>query len=141
MAVSKEFMDAVGQGNALRVKIMLKNSLLLDTSFRQFDEMLEYAKARIPGLVESHDGEAFRQQEDWDEDYMNEQLVSVVENFSAERLELLKKIVRKLRGTPSDGNPESNPSDSAKTVKIFVGAGIVIIIVIAGLTWYFFTKD
>ena len=40
MAVTQEFKQAVLQNNNLKTKIMLKDSLLVDTSFNQFDEML-----------------------------------------------------------------------------------------------------
>ena len=40
MALTREFVEAVSQGNLLRVKIMLKDSLLVDTSFEQFNEMI-----------------------------------------------------------------------------------------------------
>lgn len=98
MAVSKDFMEAVGQNKATRVRIMMKDSMLLDSSCQSFDEMLDYAKERIPDILVAHDGEIFKSQGEWDEDYLNEQMVSVINNFSAERLELLKKMVRELYG-------------------------------------------
>ena len=45
MAVTQEFKQAVLQNNNLKTKIMLKDSLLVDTSFNQFDEMLRYAES------------------------------------------------------------------------------------------------
>ena len=44
MAVTQEFKQAVLQNNNLKTKIMLKDSLLVDTSFNQFDEMLSISK-------------------------------------------------------------------------------------------------
>mgnify|MGYP002595772512 CR=1 FL=1 len=47
MAVTQEFKQAVLQNNNLKTKIMLKDSLLVDTSFNQFDEMLRYAESKL----------------------------------------------------------------------------------------------
>ena len=55
MALSNEFKDAVEQGKTTLVKIMLKDSLLLDKSGREFDEMLAYAK-RYQILLEGNTG-------------------------------------------------------------------------------------
>lgn len=62
MALTREFVEAVSQGNLLRVKIMLKDSLLVDTSFEQFNEMINYAEPRISGIwISDDDDEAFSQ--------------------------------------------------------------------------------
>ena len=46
MAISSEFEQAVRDENKLRIRIMLKDSLLIDKSFRLFDEMQAYAMAQ-----------------------------------------------------------------------------------------------
>ena len=48
MALTREFVEAVSQRNMLRVKIMLKDSLLVDTTFNQFNEMVRYAESKLP---------------------------------------------------------------------------------------------
>ena len=40
MAITNEFMEAVQSGKMMRVRIMLKDSLLVDPTAAQFDEML-----------------------------------------------------------------------------------------------------
>lgn len=94
MAVSKDFIEAVEQKKITKVRIMMKDNLLIDTSFKSFDEMLDYAQKSIPELVVAHDGETSKPQPDWDEDYLNEQMVAVVNNFSNERINLLKKMIK-----------------------------------------------
>ena len=96
MALSNDFKEAVQQNKKTKVRIMLKDSLLLDTTCAEFDEMLSFAKESIPDLLDVHDGEVFKSANQWDEDYLNEQMVAVVSNFSAERIDLLKKMVKKL---------------------------------------------
>ena len=58
VALSNEFKEAVEQGKTTRVKIMLKDSLLLDPSCKEFDEMMGYANSKMGSLIEQHDGES-----------------------------------------------------------------------------------
>lgn len=110
MSLTPEFINAVGEGNITRVRIMLKDSILLDPSGNKFDDMIEYAKERIPSLMSKHDGEVFKSLEEWNEDYLNEQMVSVVSNFSKERLEFLKKISHKLFYKPKQDTSQGSAS-------------------------------
>lgn len=97
MALTKEFYEAVENGKKTRVRIMLKDIMLIDPSLKTFDEMLAYAEKSMPDLYDQHDGEEFKNDSSsWDEDYMNEQMVSIVTNFSKERISILSKIVKKL---------------------------------------------
>lgn len=94
MALTKEFVEAVSQGNLLRVKIMLKDSLLVDTSFRQFDEMLNYAESRINGIwvSDDEDDDVFSQSVE----EFNAILAGLVNNFSKRRVTHLKGMINKL---------------------------------------------
>ncbi len=96
MAVSEDYRQAVKTGNTLRVRLMLKNSFILDPTGVSFDEMFDYAKSNIDGLVVEHDGEIFKNQSEWNEEYYNEQTVKVMDNFSEERLNLLKDMAGKI---------------------------------------------
>lgn len=97
MAITKDFVDAVESGNLLRVRIMLKDILLVDPTANTFDEMESYASAKIDNLYDEHDDETLKYDvTDWNGDYLNDQMVAVVSNFSKERIELLKGMVRYL---------------------------------------------
>lgn len=97
MSVTKDFYDAVADNKIMRVRIMMKNSLLFDSSFKDFEEMEKIA-ATMPGLYDAHNGEELIQDRSkWDEDYLSTQMVEVVDNFSHERLNHLKEVVRYLR--------------------------------------------
>lgn len=96
MAISDEFKEAVTEGKTTRARIMLKDALLLDTSCARFDEMFAYAKKQMPDLLDEHDGEIFKDRSAWNEDYLNEEMVAVVSNFSQERIDLLRSMVQKL---------------------------------------------
>ncbi len=94
MALTKEYVDAVSQGNLLRVKIMLKDSLLVDTSFEQFNEMLNYAEPRINGIWIS-DAEDDEYLSDAPEE-LNAILAGLVNNFSKRRVTHLKGMINKV---------------------------------------------
>lgn len=97
MAITNEFMEAVQSEKMMRVRIMLKDSLLVDPTATQFDEMERYANEKLGNIYTEHDGEKLNFDVDaWNEEYLNQQMVTVVNCFSKERIDLLKGIVRYL---------------------------------------------
>lgn len=97
MAITNEFREAVSGKQIMLVRIMLKDIMIIDPSLKTFNEMLSYAEKNIEELYDEHDGESFNMDSSqWTEDYMNEQMVTVVSNFSKERIDLLQKIVKKI---------------------------------------------
>ena len=94
MAVTDSFLEEVSEGDVLGIRIIMKNSLLVDPSFKDFDEREKLAKDVI-GLYDEHDGaELDYDKSNWSEDYMNMLMVEVVGNFSHERIDHLKQVVR-----------------------------------------------
>lgn len=133
MALSNEFIQAVKNNKKISVKIMLKDILIIDPTFKKFDEMIIYAKNNINNLVEDHNGEILKYDEkNWNKDYMNKQLVLLVNNFSEERLELLKKIIQKLYSDRliKQKVKENNVKESNKNFKIIILWIIVLLILI-----------
>ena len=55
MAITSEFMEAVNNGNRTRVRIMLKDIMLVDPTMEKFDEMLKYASSKMNDLYDEHD--------------------------------------------------------------------------------------
>lgn len=138
MALTREFTDAVDAGKKIRVRIMLKDIMLVDPSLNTFNEMLEYAEKNMEDLYDCHDGEELiKDSESWDEEYMNQQMVSVVNNFSKERLDILRKIVRKIYASKiqpeknvkstNSTSSSSNPSCNSSFSKVQVAGGVVAI--------------
>lgn len=124
MAITGAFRNAVATGDIMGLRIMMKNSLLVDPTFIEFEEMSN-AVANVSDLYDAHDGRAFELNKTaWDDDYMNELMVQVVGNFSHERLEHLQKVVRHLRPvakrsqtvSPDNGSP-STPRKSYQEQK------------------------
>lgn len=107
--VSPEFNSAIKTGNLLRVRIMLKDSLIVDPTFAQFNEMLAYARMELPELLEPYDNGALEDNSGkWDKDLMNMELVEIVNNFSQTRIDHLKRVI---------GIVLADKIRSAKTIK------------------------
>lgn len=96
MALTNAFKEAVNSGNVRLVRIMMKDSLLVDPTFKEFTEMQNYAKS-MPGLYDTYDGkELVNDKNLWNKEYMDKMMVQVVSDFSPERIENLKEVVRYL---------------------------------------------
>ena len=147
MALTSDFKDAVQSGKVTRVRIMLKDSLLLSSGGEDFMQMLDYAKDQMPALMDEHDGESFRNPDDWNEEYINEQMVAVVNNFSKERVDLLVRMAKKLykpqvtrtqtgtsKSTYSSSNNTSSGLSTVQKAGIAV-ATVGAVTVVAGLAF------
>jgi hypothetical protein len=128
MALSKEFTDAVQSGRSTLVRIMLKDSLLFDPTAAQFNEMEKYASDKMHDLFDEHNGEVLNYEtSSWDEEYLNKQMVIVVNNFSKERINLLKQMVRKLYVKESKSLEKENVNaQKGKSCPInYIGGGLI----------------
>lgn len=106
MALTNAFYEAVRSGNVRRVRIMMKNSLLIDPTFEEFHAM-EKVAASMAGLYDEHDGkELVDDRNSWNDEYMNRVMVKVLSNFSQERLDHLKEVVRYLRPVTETVSPK-----------------------------------
>ena len=97
MALTNAFCEAVQSGNVRRVRIMMQDSLLVDPTFTEFNAM-EKAASSMVGLYDEHDGKDLIEDRNmWNDDYMDKVMVKVLSNFSHERVDHLKEVVRYLR--------------------------------------------
>ncbi len=109
MVLTNAFKEAVSLGNVRRIRIMMKDSLLNDSTFSEFNAM-DKAACGLSGLYDTHDGYELNYNENtWDDSYMNDLMVQVVSNFSHERVNHLKEVVMKLR--PVDIYSQESQSD------------------------------
>ena len=95
MPVTSDFKNAVHDKNVRRVRIMMKDSLIRDPSFVEFDEMSREAEKGLgtKTLYDKHDGESFSSNKsDWNKTYMNNQMVDLMSNFSRERINHWKAV-------------------------------------------------
>lgn len=115
MAVTAEFKEAVLKKNLLRVRIMLKDSLLVDTSFKQFDEMIRYAESKLGSTIwidDQEDDDIFSQSPE----ELNNILAGLVNHFSKRRVRCLKEMIR--RKYPSKKiNPKFKSTDKQQFIK------------------------
>ena len=101
MAVTNAFREAVASGNVRGVRIMMKDSLLVDPTFQEFGEMERLAET-MKGLYEAYDGRALSEdQSTWNDAYMNRLMVELVGNFSHERIAHIKRVVQYLHPAPT----------------------------------------
>lgn len=128
MALTNEFIEAVESGKKVRVRIMLKDIMLVDPTMRQFDEMLNYAELKMNDLYDEHDGEVLKYDTfEWNESYLNHQMVIVVNNFSKERIELLRNLVKYLyKDKANKIKAEEEHKLLSEISRKQVGTGVVI---------------
>ena len=129
MAITKEFQEAVENGKLIRVRIMLKDIMLVDPTMNKFDEMLDYAKIKLNNLFDEHNEEQLNYDNNmWNEAYLNAQMVAVVNNFSRERVELLRNMVKYLyRGKVDRINQNNEKTNQIRITKKEVGIGMATV--------------
>lgn len=97
MTITNSFKNAVKDENISLVRIMMKDSLWVDLTFNEYNEMEKIAKI-LPNLYDRHNNEVFESDKKrWNEDYLSTQRVRVLSNFSHERISHLKEVIRYLR--------------------------------------------
>lgn len=129
MAITNEFRNAVGSNDARLVRIMLKDSLVIDPTFTEFNQMLGLANG-MNSLFDTHDGEKLNYDiSAWTKNYMDEQMVQIVYNFSKERLDLLKNICKYLyrsRATKIETERTSKSQSGNQISKRQIGTGVAV---------------
>ena len=75
------------------IRIALKNSMMVDPTFKEFDEIDSFIKNRGINIYVRHDGQELNKDQSlWNVQYMNDQMVRVIDNFSKERIAHLKEV-------------------------------------------------
>lgn len=126
--VSREFMDNVHNGNVYRVRSVLLDYLIIDRTFKTFDEALEYA-SRTMDVVQKYDNEPFVLDKDkWNMRYLNVQKATLMMNFAPERIQHLKDVITYLDATGATPNTaESSERKNSKPVKRNIHTGRTVI--------------
>lgn len=95
--VNDKVKQAVDNGNIHEARTQLLMLTLVDCGFKgtEFDESLNYAK-KLEGLFEEFDNEQLESEDGWNEDYWNYLYASLMDNFCQERIDLLKKVGKKV---------------------------------------------
>ena len=97
MVVSNEFKEVVQEKDILKVRIMLKDSLLIDRSFTTFEELVNYAqKLGLDVWVDSSDDSIEKVKRPWTVDLMNDELTLLISDFTKERVDYIKQIIKEI---------------------------------------------
>lgn len=102
---------------------ILYSILNTDKSFSTtyFDDTLKYITDRIPDFVKENDGqESFKDELEWDKDYWITIAAGLKDNFTMEKVELLKRISKVLYPVKKEED-----SDLAKYLPIAVILGVI----------------
>lgn len=139
MAISSDFSDAVNSHNLTKTQIMLKDSMFVDLTMKDFNERLAYAEGKLPDLFEEHDGEALTDDiTTWTKDYLAELASTAMLNFSRERVDHMKKVCRHVYSAEAEKMDHEAFVDEHKPLitKKQAGIGIVTggaIVTVAGI--------
>lgn len=124
MSIAPEFKEFIDKGELIQIRSYLANYLIVDQTFKTFNEAFDYANSRLSILQEHDNAPLEPDPAKWDKKYLNKQLVAVVSNFSKTRLDHIKAIIREvLSETNADNKPvrevvthEKKNSRTGKTV-------------------------
>lgn len=106
--IADEFSEAVKSKNLLMIRIMLKDSLLIDKSFSMFNEMGSYAENKGIDFWMEQTEELEVSPGPWTVDQMNYELVALVNSFTKERLSYVKAIIKSIYGSYQAPETDNN---------------------------------
>ena len=90
----KLFEEALRKNNILKIRLMMKNSLLYDPSFKSFDEMEKLAEKYKVNIWQDSSVEVLiKRDKPWTIDDVNYELTAIVSNFTKERIVYLKDLI------------------------------------------------
>lgn len=88
------FKEELRKNNILKIRLMMKNSLLYDPSFKTFNEMEKLAEEYKVNIWQDSSCEDFiKQKQSWTMDDVNYELTAIVSDFTKERIAYLKKLI------------------------------------------------
>lgn len=99
LEISETLRNAVECRDLVSIKSSFYTIILSDPAFKtgRFDEALEYLKdKKIEDIMEKHDGEELKPEEEWNEEYFDLLASKLQDNFSEERIKHIKQVAKKL---------------------------------------------
>jgi hypothetical protein len=115
--ISKEFQECIKDGDVVIIRSALMDALIIDRTFKKFDEEFEEAVKAKSNLLVPYDEKMIEDDpEKWDMDYLNKQKVALMLNFSQKRIDHLKSVIVKVmppkveeeKSTKTNGKEENN---------------------------------
>lgn len=112
MAIPQEFYDALKNNDVVSVRILMKNSLLFDRSFTEFQKMQKEAE-RLPNLYEPFNHQELNQdRSQWTKELMDKQLARLMANFCPERIEYVQQIISYLYPATGENSSDQKTQQS-----------------------------
>ena len=103
--LTSEFRNAVRENDVLMVRIMLKDSLLVDPSFNQFNYMVDYAQDNgLKIWMSDEEDDSFEMDKNED---LNVLLVQLVNCFSIKRVNYIKGLILQKFSSTNKNNTQS----------------------------------
>ncbi len=111
--ITQAFRDSVASNDVLGVKIMLKDILIIDPTFKEFDEMVRFAEENLAdSLWEKYNSNVGESTSAVSEDNLDMEMVLLINNFSKERVANIKSLIKQLY---------PRESETAKSIDISKG--------------------
>lgn len=150
--VEEKIKEYVKNNDKESLYIILSDYLL--DSFQKFDENIRYVEEKL-GIFQLYDNTKFEQdKEKWNEEYLFKEKGRLITNFSKERVEHIKKIIRKLypkrnkeisrAKNYSLGTSNKKTTSNKRVVDngiikkiVIIGGLVVVVAVICGVTYLY----
>lgn len=93
---------------------LLRNLLRSNRDFNDFDDAWQYVKDRIPDFEDTFNEEQtpFEPREQWNRDYLLEQIMTLKHNFCQERIDHIKAVSQVLRRHKTSAPPQQSVTPS-----------------------------
>ena len=119
MSIPVDFQKNVLEKQLSVVRVILKDSLVIDPTFVEFEEMYKYAKDNMNNLLEEFDNEELDyNRENWTEYYLNNLKIKLMDNYSEKRLGHLKEICSYLYQDKTKVNKLSEANKQKSGIKV-----------------------
>ena len=141
--VTSEFRNAVRENDVLMARIMLKDSLLVDPSFNQFNCMVDYAQDNgLKVWMSDEEDDSFEMDKNED---LNVLLVQLVNCFTIKRVNYIKELILQKFSSTNKNNTQcktnvqnqfkKNNSESEKSIKWNVKSYAIMPIRLSQQSW------
>jgi len=95
MSIPDKLKEHVKNQDINSIRIMLKNIIIADPTFGEFNELNSYVKENHIDIYEKYDGKVFEEDiTKWNKDYLNTECIRLVANFSEERVKHIRKVCK-----------------------------------------------
>lgn len=95
--VNLEFKKAVQNNDNIAIRSILCDSIIIDTTYNTFNQLLKYVEKKHLDIYDEHDGESFIEDRNlWDKKYLNKEMVRLLYNFSKARIDFVKELCDEL---------------------------------------------